>query len=229
MRQRQVGAALFLIAIAAVLVLAFISPLREWLTVEGLRSISGEVAAMIQARPIAWIAGFAIACMVATSVSFPIGPIIGLLGGALFGFWTGLLVVLLASSIGSTVAFLAARSLLRGWVEAKFGERLRSIDEGVARRGAAYLLVLRFNPFVPYWLVNLAMGLTKMPLATYYPLTLIGLAPAIGMYAFAGTKLASLSSLSEIMSPALVGALVLLSLFPLMLRRFDAWRERAPA
>ena len=213
--------------VAASLALAFLSPLREWLTLDGLRAVSARVATSVQADPALWIVGFGIASVMATAASFPIGPVIGILGGALFGFWTGFAVVLVASTIGSTGAFLVTRNLLRPWVEAKMAKRLEPIDAGFRKRGAAYLLALRLNPFIPYWIVNLATGLTKIPLATFVPLSFIGLAPAISMYAYAGTRLATLSSPRELMSPALLVSLLLLSLFPLMLRLFDVRRGAA--
>ena len=218
MIKRPIGAALFLLLIAVMFAATFVTPAGELLTVEGLQRACADLNAAVQARWPLWAALFFIACIVATSLSFPVGPVIGVTAGALFGFWPGLLLVWSASTIGSTLAFLGSRHLFRDWVEAKLGERFLRIERAFEEQGAVYLLTLRFNPFVPYWIVNLAMGLTHMRTSIYVPLSVIGLLPALFIYARAGTQLATLQSLGDIMTPSLVVVLLLLSLFPLVVK-----------
>jgi uncharacterized membrane protein YdjX (TVP38/TMEM64 family) len=221
MSKRSVGAALFLLLIAATFAVTFASPAENLLTVEGLQRACADLNAAVQDRWALWAALFFAVCVVATSISFPMGPVIGISAGALFGFWPGLLLAWGGAAVGSTVAFLASRHLFREWVEAKLGPRFERIERAFDEQGAIYLLTLRFNPFVPYWLVNLSMGLTHMRLATYVPLTMIGLMPAFVIYAHAGTQLATLQSLSSIMSPAVIAALLVLSLFPLLVKLYQ--------
>lgn len=216
MTKRTTGAALFLLLIAAMFAATFFTPAGVLLTLDGLQRVCAGLNAAVQARWELWAGLFFIACIAATSLSFPVGPVIGISAGALFGFWPGLLLVWSASSIGSVVAFLGSRHLFRDWVEAKLGERFLRIERAFEEQGAVYLLTLRLNPFVPYWLVNLSMGLTHLRLAIYWPLSVIGLLPALFIYARAGTQLANYQSLSDIMSPGLLVALLLLSLFPLL-------------
>jgi uncharacterized membrane protein YdjX (TVP38/TMEM64 family) len=209
------GRKIFLAVVAAMIALALLSPAADWLTIESLRESRDMLAAFVAARPVVAGAGFFALCVVATACCFPAAPLIGLAGGALFGFWPGLAIVLAASSIGSTAAFFESRYLLRGWVRTRLSPRLAPIERGLERHGPAWLLALRWNPFVPYWLVNLMMGVTAMRARIYVPLTVIGLFPATLLYVTAGTELAALRSAADIASPGLIGALLLLSLLPI--------------
>ena len=125
--------------------------------------------------------------------------------GALFGFWPGLLLVSFASSLGATLAFLAARYLLRNWVRDRLGSRARAIDEGLARDGAFYLFTLRLIPVLPFFAINLLMGLTPMRAMTFFGVSQIGMLAGTAVYVNAGTQLAAVDSLSGILSPYLVG------------------------
>jgi pyruvate/2-oxoglutarate dehydrogenase complex dihydrolipoamide dehydrogenase (E3) component len=133
-----------------------------------------------------------------------------------------LLIVSFASTVGATLAFLASRFLLRDWVEARFGQRLADINAGVNREGGFYLFTLRLIPVVPFFLINLLMGLTRMKVWTYYWVSQIGMLAGTAVYVNAGTQLAQLDSLQGILSPALLGSFVLLGIFPLIARRIVA-------
>jgi uncharacterized membrane protein YdjX (TVP38/TMEM64 family) len=216
---RTLGRILFLLAIAAAIGAAFFSPLGDWLTLERLAASRDALAAMIAARPVLATAAFFLLCVAASALCFPAAPLIGLAAGALFGLWAGLATMLPAFALGSTLACLGSRHFLRDWVKAKLGARMDAIDRGFERHGAAYLLALRINPLIPYWLVNLAMGLTPMRMRTYVPLTLVGLSPALFIYANAGSQLAAVTSIGEVFSPGLMISLLLLSLVPIVADR----------
>ena len=132
----------------------------------------------------------------------------------MFGLWQGLLIVSFASTIGATLAFLASRFVLRDWVEARFGQRLADINAGVNREGAFYLFSLRLIPVVPFFLINLLMGLTRMKVWTYYWVSQLGMLAGTAVYVNAGTQLAQLDSLQGILSPTILGSFVLLGVFP---------------
>ena len=160
--------------------------------------------------------------VLATALSIPGAVIITLAGGAVFGLWQGLLLVSFASSIGATLAFLASRFVLREWVEARFGQRLADINAGVDKEGAFYLFTLRLIPVVPFFLINLLMGLTRMKTWTFYWVSQLGMLAGTAVYVNAGTQLAQLDSVQGILSPALLGSFVLLGIFPLIARRIVA-------
>jgi uncharacterized membrane protein YdjX (TVP38/TMEM64 family) len=207
---------LFVALLGSMLAAWWFTPLGDWLTLAHLRETQAGLVRLVEARPILCSASFFLACAALTGCCFPAAPIIGIAAGALFGFWAGASVVLAATTIGSTAAFHLSRTLLRDWVDARFGHRMAAVDRGFEAHGPAFLLALRFNPVIPYWSVNLLMGLTAMRVRTYVPLTLVGLMPATILYAHAGTRLAHLESVSDIFTPLLIGALLLLCLLPLL-------------
>jgi uncharacterized membrane protein YdjX (TVP38/TMEM64 family) len=153
-----------------------------------------------------------------TALSLPVATGLSLVAGALFGRWLGTLVVLLAATLGATLALLVSRYLLRGWVWRRFGERLEAIDRGVERAGAYYLLTLRLVPAVPFVLINLGMGLTRMRVLPFALVSLVGMLPGTFVYVNAGAELGRIAAPGDVLSPRVLGALVLLGVVPLVLR-----------
>ncbi|HSN31064.1 MAG TPA: FAD-dependent oxidoreductase, partial [Ideonella sp.] len=215
--------ALVLLAVAA----WFAFDLGRFLTLESLRQRQDDFAALYAAHPARVAAVFFAAYVALTAVSFPGATVMTLAAGAIFGLAGGTLLVSFASSLGATLAFLASRHLLRGSVQRRFGARLAEIDRGVEREGAFYLFTLRLVPLVPFFVINLALGLTAMRTWTYYWVSQLGMLAGTLVYVNAGTQLARIDSLAGIVSPALLGSFVLLGVFPLIARKaLDALRRR---
>jgi pyruvate/2-oxoglutarate dehydrogenase complex dihydrolipoamide dehydrogenase (E3) component/uncharacterized membrane protein YdjX (TVP38/TMEM64 family) len=235
MRFRQIGLLLFLaLAIGAFVAL----DLGRFLSFEQLKASQAGFAQLHAEQPLTVAVVYFLIYVLATALSFPGATIITLAGGAVFGLWQGLLIVSFASTIGATLAFLASRFVLRDWVEARFGQRLADINAGVNREGEFYLFSLRLIPVVPFFLINLLMGLTCMKVWTYYWVSQLGMLAGTAVYVNAGTQLAQLDSVKGILSPALLGSFVLLGLFPLIARRvlaalqqrkvYDRWASQRP-
>ena len=201
-----------LLAIAAF----FIFDLGDYLTLANLKSRQSELAALVAQRPLLAIGGFFLLYVAVTALSLPGAAIMTLAAGAIFGLLLGTLVVSFASAIGASLAFLSSRYLLRDWVQSRFGKRVKAIDRGIQKDGAFYLLTLRLIPAFPFFLINLAMGLTRMRLLTFYLVSQLGMVAGTIVYVNAGTQLAQIESTSDILSPALIGSFVLLGLFPLL-------------
>jgi uncharacterized membrane protein YdjX (TVP38/TMEM64 family) len=153
-----------------------------------------------------------------TALSLPAAEFLTAAAGALFGLLEGTLLASFASSIGSTVAFLASRYVFRDAVQRRFGRRLRAVNEGMQREGAAYLFTLRLIPVIPFFVVNLVMGLTELSARTFYWVSQIGMLPATLVYVNAGTQLAAVHCLSDIVSSRLLGSFLLLGLVTLLAR-----------
>ncbi|MGI9834510.1 TVP38/TMEM64 family protein [Vibrio vulnificus] len=153
-----------------------------------------------------------------TAFSVPGATIVTLLGAALFGFWYSLLLVSFASTIGATIAFLSSRYLLKDWVQARFGDKLSAINQGVEKDGAFYLFSLRLIPVFPFFLINLLMGLTPISIGRYYLTSQIGMLPGTAVYLNAGTQLADINSLSGILSPTVLASFALLGVFPIAVK-----------
>ena len=165
-------------------------------------------------RPVLVVVLFFSAYVGVTALSLPLATWMTLAAGALFGFWTGLLIVSFASTIGATLAFLAARYLLRDWVHERFGGRLDAIDAGMERDGPFYLFTLRLIPVVPFFAINLLMGLTPIRAWVFYAVSQIGMLAGTAVYVNAGTQLAQLDSLSGIVSAPILISFALLGIFP---------------
>ncbi len=206
---------LAILAVLAALVGAYFAfDLGQYLTLEGIKALSADLAAFQQRNAIAVIAGFFVAYVVVTGASLPGAAIMTLAAGALFGLVGGTIIVSFASTLGATLAFLSSRYVLRDSIEARFGERLKAINAGVERDGAFYLFTLRMIPAFPFFVVNLVMGLTRIRTLTYAWVSQIGMLLGTIVYVNAGTQLAQIDSLSGIATPGVLGSFVLLGIVP---------------
>ncbi|MDP2264375.1 MAG: FAD-dependent oxidoreductase [Hydrogenophaga sp.] len=210
--------ALVILCLALAVAAFFVFDLGRYLSLDVLKDSQARLAALYAERPLTVAALYFGLYTVATAVSFPGAVVLTLAGGAIFGLGWGLLLVSFASSIGASLAFLAARFVLRDSIEARFGPRLAEINRGIEKDGAFYLFTLRLIPVVPFFVINLVMGLTQMKLRTYYWVSQLGMLVGTAVYVNAGTQLGRLDSLQGILSPALIGSFVLLGLFPLLAR-----------
>jgi uncharacterized membrane protein YdjX (TVP38/TMEM64 family) len=154
-----------------------------------------------------------------TALSLPGAAVMTLAGGAIFGLGWGLLLVSFASSVGATLAMLVARVLLRDWVQRRFGGQLAAVNRGFEADGAFYLFSLRMVPVFPFFVINLVMGLTPVSAWQFYWVSQVGMLAGTVVYVFAGTQLASVESIGDVLSPGLIAALSLLGLFPLITRK----------
>jgi uncharacterized membrane protein YdjX (TVP38/TMEM64 family) len=209
---------LILVALAAVIWAWFGLGLGRYLSLDALHQHLDTLVAQRVAHPLAFAAAYLAIYVLTTAVSLPGAAILTLAGGALFGLGWGVLLVSFASAIGASLAFLSARFVLRDWVRKRFGARIAGIDAGMARDGPFYLFALRLVPVFPFFLINLAMGLTAMPLRTFYWVSQVGMLAATAVYVNAGTQLAQIRSLADVASPGLLLSFTLLGLFPLAAR-----------
>ncbi|WP_434110420.1 FAD-dependent oxidoreductase [Methylocaldum sp. GT1TLB] len=197
----------------------FAFDLQRFFTLETLKAQQEAIAAYRTAHPFLAITIYGLLYVAVTGLSLPGAAVLTLAGGAVFGLLWGTVIVSFASTIGATLAFLASRFLFRDAVKARFGERLKAIDSGIVRDGAFYLFTLRLVPAFPFFVINLLMGLTAIPTRTFYWVSQVGMLPGTLVYVNAGTQLAKIESLSDILSPGLLLSFALLGLFPLLARR----------
>jgi pyruvate/2-oxoglutarate dehydrogenase complex dihydrolipoamide dehydrogenase (E3) component/uncharacterized membrane protein YdjX (TVP38/TMEM64 family) len=219
---------LLVAAVIAVAVAAFFaSGAYRHLTFENVKAEQAAIQAWYAAHPWQALAGFFVFYVAITSLSLPGAAVLTLAAGAIFGLLQATLLVSFASTIGATIAFLATRFLLRDWAQARFASRLRGINEGVRKEGAFYLFTLRLIPLVPFFVVNVAMGLTPIRTWTYYWVSQLGMLAGTVVFVNAGTQLASIDSPAGVLKPGLIGAFVLLGVFPLLAKKImDALKAR---
>ena len=193
--------------------------LGHYLDLAAIKSRQAELEAWRAARPVLAALLFFAVYVGVTALSLPGATVLTLAAGAIFGLGWGTLIASFASTIGATLAFVAARWLIGEWVQARFGERMAAVNAGVARDGAFYLFTLRLVPLFPFFVVNLVMGLTKMRPLTFYWVSQVGMLAGTLVYVNAGTQLASIDSLAGIVSPGLLASFALLGVFPLAARK----------
>lgn len=206
-----------LLIIAAVAVGSYFwFDLGRFLTLEALQNNRQSLLDYYAAHTVAMVAGFMAIYIIQTALSLPGAAILSLAAGAIFGPLMGTLYAVIAASIGATLAFLVTRYLLRDLVLTRFGSRLEGMNKELEQRGFNYLLFLRLVPVFPFFLINLAAGLTRLPLRTFVLGTLLGIIPGGFVFVNAGASLATITTLSGIASPRVLGSFALLGLFALI-------------
>ncbi|MEM7645917.1 MAG: TVP38/TMEM64 family protein [Pseudomonadota bacterium] len=207
------GVVLLLIA------LFFIFDLKQYLSLDYIKSQQSEFLSYYKQNPIGTIGIYMAIYIISTALSLPGAAFLTLLAGALFGTLTGTIVVSFASTTGATLAFLVSRFVLRDWVQSKFSQQLKTINDGVEKEGAFYLFTLRLIPLVPFFVINLVMGLTPMKTITFFFVSQVGMLAGTVVYVNAGTQLAQIDSLNGILSPKLLFSFVLLGVFPIVTKK----------
>ncbi len=210
----------FVVTLVIALIAAFfLFDLGRYFSLDYFKSQQAAIDSYYHAHAFETIAAFLAIYITAIAVSIPGATVLTLAAGAIFGLVNGTIIVSFASSIGATLAFLASRFVLRDTVQKKFGDKLKPINDGVAKEGGFYLFTLRLVPAFPFFLINLVMGLTTMKTWTFYWVSQLGMLLGTIVYVNAGTELAKITSLKGILSPGLIGAFVLLGIFPLIAKK----------
>ena len=208
---------LILVALLVIAVFGYITlDLGQYLTLEYAQSQLSKIQDYKNENFAQTAVIYFIGYVIATGLSIPGAIIITLLGGAIFGLFWGTLLVSFASSIGATLAFLASRVLLRDWVQRRFGDYLAPLNKGIEKDGSFYLFSIRMVPLFPFIVVNLLMGLTAIRTTSFYLASQAGMLIGTAVYVNAGSELSQISSLSGLVSPPVLGSLVLLGVFPLI-------------
>jgi uncharacterized membrane protein YdjX (TVP38/TMEM64 family) len=209
-----------LVLLVAVLVVAFfLFDLGRFFTLDYVQSQRQSFLDYYHANQGLTIAIYFLIYVAVTALSLPGAAIMTLAGGAVFGLLVGTIVVSFASTIGATLAFLASRFVLRDYVQKKFGDKLKAVNDGIEKEGAFYLFTLRLIPIFPFFVINLVMGVTPIKTLQFFFVSQIGMLAGTIVYVNAGSQLASITSLKGILSPTLLASFALLGLFPLLAKK----------
>ncbi len=215
--------------LAAVLVAAVVGYVKfgDALSLNHLASKEGSLREFKAHNPVTVVALALAIYVLATGLSLPGAAVLTLVFGWFFGFGQGLLLVSFASTAGATLAFLFSRFLLRDSIESKFGDKLKGFNAALAREGAFYLFTLRLIPVVPFFVINLVMGLTPVRTSTFWWVSQLGMLPGTAVFVYAGAQFPSLTTLARegaagILTPRLIVAFVLLGVFPIAVKRIMA-------
>jgi uncharacterized membrane protein YdjX (TVP38/TMEM64 family) len=216
-----------ILLLAAVLAvgLFFYLDLGRFLTLTALKANRQALADYYALHQVVTVACFMALYILQTALSLPGAAILSLAAGAIFGSLLGTLYAVVAATVGATLAFLVTRYLLREVILAKFGPKLEGINRELEARGFNYLLFLRLVPLFPFFLINLAAGVTRLPLRVFVLGTLIGIIPGGFVFVNAGASLASINSLRDVASPRVLGSFALLGLFALVPVLYGKWKQ----
>jgi len=212
--------------IVALIAAFFIFDLQQYFNLEYLKEQKSVLAEFYANNPFLVSILFFLIYVGFTALALPAASILTLAGGAIFGFWHGLILVSFASTIGATIAFLLTRFLFGEAIEKKFGDRLATINQGIEKEGAFYVFGLRLVPLFPFFMVNSLLALTKLKTITYYWASQLGMLVGTAVFVNAGTQLAQISSTSDILSPKLLLSFVLLGVFPIIAKYALNWLKR---
>ena len=217
---------LIIILIISLISIFFVLDLGSYLSFQNLKSSLGQFETWRIDSPVLTGLIFFSFYVAVAALSLPGAAVMTLAAGALFGLLWGTIIVSFASSIGATLAFLVSRYLFRDAIQRRFGDRLRTINNGIAKDGNFYLFTLRLVPLFPFFIVNLLMGLTPIRTVSYYWVSQVGMLAGTLVYVNAGTHLAKISGLNSIISPGLLVSFILLGVFPLFTRWFLRFLQR---
>lgn len=218
---------LLALSLAGVIAAFYAMGLQHYLGLEYLRGRLAWMQHMYALHPALWVLGYFAAYVAVTGLSLPLAAAITLVAGPIFGLVWGSVIVTFAATFGATLAFLASRYLFRDWVQARFSHQLAAINHGIERDGVLYLFLLRLIPAFPFFIINLAIGVTPMRTLTYFWVSFIGMIPGTILYVNAGVQLARIHSLRGLLSPVLIASLVAIGVFPLIVKKsVELWRRR---
>jgi len=213
---------LLLLVVAVVIAVAFVQ-FKDELTLESMAQKESALREYQELHPVL-VYGLAFLLYVAVAgLSLPFAGPLTLVYGWYFGFWQSLVVVSFASTAGAALAFLLSRYILGEFIQSKFGDRLSAFNRALEREGAFYLFTLRLIPAVPFFVINLVMGLTTIRVLTYWWVSQVGMLPGTAVYVYAGAAVPDLQTLSEqgysgILTPEIFAAFVILGLFPFLVK-----------
>ncbi len=217
------------VAVIAVALIAafFVFDLGQYLSLDYLKQQHQTILDFYRENRFVTIVGFFFIYVAVAALSLPGAALLTLAAGAIFGLLTGLIIVSFASTIGATLAFLISRFMFREAVQSKFGDQLDTINRGVEEEGAFYLFTLRLIPVVPFFAVNLLMGLTPIKTMIYALVSQLGMLPGTAVFVNAGNQLSKIESLGDILSAPLLAAFALLGIFPIVAKKLlDLYKNR---
>jgi uncharacterized membrane protein YdjX (TVP38/TMEM64 family) len=208
---------------------------RDEFSLDRLAGREQELRDLYEEHPVLVLGAALLVYVVVTALSLPGAAAMSVVYGWLFGFWPALVVVSFASTGGASLAFLMSRYLFGQALQDRYEERLKTMNAAIAREGALYLFTLRLIPQVPFFVVNVAMGLTKMRLATFWWVSQLGMLPGTCVFVFAGASVPSLKVIAErgiasVLDWRLAAALALVGITPLLVKRLvDGLQRRDPS
>ena len=187
------------------------SGVTDYLTFENLKANKEILFERVKENYVLSSVIFVLIAIIALALSLPVGAALTLAGGFVFGTWVATIYINISATIGATLAFLITRYLIGNCIQKRYGPRLNRLNEEISSHGPNYLLTLRFIPILPFFLINLCAGLTRIPIKSFIWTTAVGILPGDIVYSFAGSQLGSINSTKDIFSKNILIAFLLLA------------------
>ena len=219
MDQKKIKIGLLILIMLAIIAFFFYD-IQQYATLDYIKAKQQNIFEYYKQNVFFVLVLFIFLYVLVTALSLPVATFLTLLGGALFGFSTGLIIVSFASTIGATLAFLMARFLAQNYVQKYYKKQLSKINKKFKSEGAFYLFALRLVPVFPFFIINVVMGLMTIKTWTFYWVSQLGMLPGTIVYVYAGTQIAQIETFSDITTPSMLIAFALLGLFPLIAKNF---------
>ena len=219
MDQKKIKIGLLILIMLAIIAFFFYD-IQQYATLDYIKAKQQNIFEYYKQNVFFVLVLFIFLYVLVTALSLPVATFLTLLGGALFGFSTGLIIVSFASTIGATLAFLMARFLAQNYVQKYYKKQLSKINKKFKSEGAFYLFALRLVPVFPFFIINVVMGLMTIKTWTFYWVSQLGMLPGTIVYVYAGTQLVQIETFSDITTPSMLIAFALLGLFPLIAKNF---------
>ncbi|HYX34779.1 MAG TPA: TVP38/TMEM64 family protein [Oligoflexus sp.] len=217
---------LLVLVLVLVLALFFYLDLGRYFTIAQLKETKQQLLDYYETHQLTTIAVYLFIYIVASSLSLPGALSLTFAAGAIFGPWLGALLASVASTLGATGAFLSARYLVGASIQRRYAGRLEAINRGFRAEGAFYLLSLRLFAVIPYFIINLVMGLTPISTRTFLWATQLGMLPVIVLYSYTGTELSEIESVRDLFSLRLILSFIAMALLPIVARKLIQWWKR---
>lgn len=220
-----------LIPVACVLLYVF----RDELSFQRLAEHDTAVRTWCRGHRVASYSALFVIYTAATGASIPAAAGMTVAAGWILGFWPAFILTSFASTSGATAAFLVSRRLLRERVRERFADRLKEIEAALERDGASYLFLLRLVPLLPFFVINIVMGLTPMRVFTFWWVSQLGMLPGTALYVAAGASMPTLKVLADqgvtgVVNFRVLGLFTILGLMPIVARRlYLQWRRHQQA
>ena len=212
---------IIILLLLAILIFGFFFfDLHQYFDFSYIKSKQQAITDYFHTHPVKTSLIFFLIYIAVAGLSLPGAGILSILAGAIFGLALGVAIVLLAATIGATIAFWFSRYIFHDFVQDRFGDKLRAINKGIERDGAFYLFTLRLIPIFPFFIINLVMGLTPMRTIVFAVTSFLGMIAGSLIFVNVGTQLANIDSLDGILTPGIIFAFALLAIFPWLARKF---------
>ena len=212
---------IIILLLLAILIFGFFFfDLHQYFDFSYIKSKQQAITDYFHTHPVKTSLIFFLIYIAVAGLSLPGAGILSILAGAIFGLALGVAIVLLAATIGATIAFWFSRYIFHDFVQDSFGDKLRAINKGIERDGAFYLFTLRLIPIFPFFIINLVMGLTPMRTIVFAVTSFLGMIAGSLIFVNVGTQLANIDSLDGILTPGIIFAFALLAIFPWLARKF---------